>query len=70
MASFLFLIVSDEWIKLCTILETRAKDQEGWTTRGRFALGGLSRTRNQSQVEEIRPTGKVFDVILTGEHGR
>ena len=52
MASFLFLIVSDEWIKLCTILETRAKDQEGWTTRGRFALGGLS--RNQSQVEPLK----------------
>lgn len=51
-----FLIVSDECIRLCTILEKHTKD---WTMRWRFALGG--------QGDEIHSMSKVFDVI--GDHG-
>ena len=57
-------MVSDEFIELCTILESRAKDHE----EGReFALGGLSR---KLTGDSIRPTSnlKSFDDILAGEH--
>ena len=34
---------------------------------GGFELGGMS--WKQTRGDEIRPTAKAFDVILTGDHG-
>ena len=45
----IFFFISDEFIKLCTILERRTKDQEGWP-RG-FTLGGLSRKQAHGRLD-------------------
>jgi hypothetical protein len=45
-----------------------AKDQEGRITRGNFLHSEACRGR-KLRGDEICPTGKAFDVVLTGDHG-
>jgi hypothetical protein len=40
------------------------RGDEGRTARGRFCTRG-----SKLSGDEIRPTGKAFDVILTGDYG-
>jgi len=39
--------------------------RDGGPQRGSFALGGLTRKKTQ-RGDDIHPTAKAFDVVLTG----